>query len=229
MSSHPTASSDSCCSSTCHQDTVNTVPVEPRLLTLAIGLVGFTVLYNLAEAGAAIFMGLKADSIALEGFGLDSLIEVSAAVLMLWRLLLQKFGSDDAVVEASEAKVHRFVGGTFLLLALYIGWQSGTALWAHQRPQESLMGIVLAILSLIIMPVLAWGKLRVAKRIQSSALAMEAKETVACSMLSFILLAGLGLHAGLGWWWADPVAGLCMIPWLVKEGLAGLRGESCCG
>jgi divalent metal cation (Fe/Co/Zn/Cd) transporter len=203
--------------------------VEPRWLTLAIGLVGFTVLYNLVEAGVAIWLGLQAESIALEGFGLDSLIEVSAAGLMLWRLLLQWRGSDDAVVEASEDKVHRFVGFTFLLLALYIGWQSGTALWLQERPQESLPGIVLAVLSLIVMPGLAWGKLRVADRIRSAALAMEAKETIACSLLSFILLAGLALHGWLGWWWADPVAGLCMIPWLVKEGLAGLRGESCCG
>jgi divalent metal cation (Fe/Co/Zn/Cd) transporter len=203
--------------------------VEPRWLNLAIGLVAFTVLYNLAEAGASVWLGLRADSIALEGFGLDSLIEVSAAALMLWRLLLQKAGSDDAVVEASEIKVHRFVGVTFLLLALYIGWQSGTALWHAQHPQESLLGIGLAILSLVVMPLLVWGKLKVAAQIQSSALVMEAKETIACSLLSFILLAGLALHAWLGWWWADPVAGLCMIPWLVKEGLAGLRGESCCG
>jgi divalent metal cation (Fe/Co/Zn/Cd) transporter len=103
------------------------------------------------------------------------------------------------------------------------------ALKNHQTPYENTVGIILAGLSLIVMPLLAWGKIKAAAQIQSQALKAEAKETIACSLLSLILLVGLAADALLGWWWADPVAGLCMIPWLVKEGLAGIKGEGCCG
>ncbi|HEY9685579.1 MAG TPA: cation transporter [Coleofasciculaceae cyanobacterium] len=100
----------------------------------------------------------------------------------------------------------------------------------HQEtPRESWVGIILAIASLTVMPALAWGKIQVANQIQSPALRAEAKETIACSMLSLILMVGLSANALWGWWWADPVAGLLMVPWLIKEGIAGLKGEGCCG
>jgi len=124
--------------------------------------------------------------------------------------------------------VHRFVGATFVALALYILAQAGWTLWTREAPEESLVGIILAVASLVIMPLVSWGKLHTAKVINSAALRAEAKETLACSYLSFTLLLGLVANAAAGWWWADPMAALLMVPWLVKEGLEGLRDEPCC-
>lgn len=216
---------DSCCNNSCDVKKPN----SPKALITGLWLVIFTIAYNLLESLIAIFSGYKAESIALVGFGFDSLIEISAAGLVLWRLLLQLKQTNDDVVEKAETKVHRFVGITFLALAAYILFDAGSALIHQEAPSESLIGIYLAIASLIIMPALAWRKIRVSKEIGSSALAAEAKETIACSILSLILLVGLSLNALAGWWWADPVAGLIMVPWLIKEGLAGIKGEGCCG
>jgi divalent metal cation (Fe/Co/Zn/Cd) transporter len=119
------------------------------------------------------------------------------------------------------------VGVTFLLLAAYVTAQSGWILWRQEAPGESIVGIALAVVSLVVMPVIAWGKLRAADRLRSGALRAEAKETLACSFLSVALFVGLGLNAAFGWWWADPAAALVMVPWLVREGLEGARGETC--
>ncbi len=117
----------------------------------------------------------------------------------------------------------------FIALAAYVALQSGWMLWTAAEPGESLVGIILAAASLVIMPLVACGKLRAARELGSGALRAEAKETLACSYLSFALLLGLAANAAAGWWWADPVAALLMVPWLVKEGREGLRGEGCCG
>lgn len=200
-----------------------------KWLKIAFALVILTIAYNIAEALVAVFTGYSAESIALVGFGFDSLLEVSAAFLMLWRLIEQLRHHSDEAIKEVETTVHRFVGATFLLLAGYIAFDSITTLWHQARPEVSIVGIILAALSLLIMPLLAWGKMRAAREINRPALRAEAKETVACSILSLIVLIGLGLNAALGWWWADPVAALVMIPWLLKEGLAGMRGQGCCG
>jgi divalent metal cation (Fe/Co/Zn/Cd) transporter len=215
---------DTCCNNACQS-----VPANSKWLKIAFALVILTILYNVAEGLIAVWFGLEADSISLVGFGIDSIIEVSAAVLVLWRLLVQLKQTGDEAVERTETTVHRFVGVTFFLLATYIAYEAASTLWKQQAPDISIVGIILAILSLLIMPLLAWGKIRAAKEISSSALQSEAKETIACSILSLILLVGLAANALLGWWWADPVAGLCMVPWLVKEGTAGIKGEGCCG
>ncbi|HXV77547.1 MAG TPA: cation transporter [Candidatus Polarisedimenticolaceae bacterium] len=123
--------------------------------------------------------------------------------------------------------MHRVVGATFLVLALYVTVQAGWTLWARAAPEESLAGIVLAVASLVVMPLVAWGKLRAAREIGSAALRAEAKETLACSYLSLALVLGLAVNAAAGWWWADPVAALLMVPWLVNEGQEGLRGAPC--
>lgn len=194
---------------------------------IALALVGVTILYNLLEAGLAIGSGVPARSVVLVGFGLDSLIECAAAGVLLWRLNLEWRGADHETVEAAERRVHRFVGATFLALALYV---TGQALWSAtlgEPPSESLLGIALAVASLVVMPLVAWGKLRAAGEIGSAALRAEAKETLACTYLSFTLLLGLGANALWGIWWADPLAALAMVPWLVKEGREGLSGEGC--
>jgi divalent metal cation (Fe/Co/Zn/Cd) transporter len=181
--------------------------------------------YNFLEAIVALYAGIRADSIALVGFGLDSVIELAAATVLLWRLRVESRGNDAERIARAETRVRRFVGVTFFALALYVATQSGWTLWMKDAPSESVLGIVLAVLSLILMPLIAWGKLRAARKIGSGALAAEAKETLACSYLSFCLLLGLGANAVAGWWWADPVAAILMVPWLVREGMEGFEEE----
>lgn len=198
-------------------------------LRVAAWLVAATMVYNVAEAVIAIWFGLESDSIALFGFGLDSVIETGAAAVLLWRLGVEAGGADDATVARTERRVHRFVGLTFLLLALYVTVQALSTLWNQQPPEESVVGIVLAAVSLTAMPLVSWGKLRAARELGSAALRAEAKETLACSYLSLALLLGLVANAVAGWWWADPAAALLMVPWLVKEGREGLSEEHCSG
>jgi len=182
--------------------------------------------YNVVEAALAIWAGTEADSIALLGFGLDSLIEIAAAAVLLWRLLIELRGGESGSIEKAERRARLFIGATFLALAVYVVVQSVVDLVLTHRPGESLLGIGLAAASLAIMPLVSWGKFRVAARLESGALRAEAKETLACAYLSFALLVGLLLNATLDWWWADPVVALAMVPWLVWEGIEGVKGES---
>lgn len=188
---------------------------------------GATLAYNVLEAVIALASGAAADSIALIGFGLDSVIEVAAASVLLWRLSLETRGVDREKIEGAERRVRRFVGVTFLALAAYVSLQAGVTLWTRSAPDESLVGIALAAASLVVMPLVAWGKLRAAREIGSAALRAEAKETLACSYLSLALLLGLAANAAAGWWWADPAAAAAMVPWLIREGLEGIRGDTC--
>jgi len=186
-----------------------------------------TLAYNVVEAVIALWAGSEAESIVLLGFGLDSIIACSAAGVLLWRLSLETRGVDLHTLERAEQRVHRFVGGTLLALAVYVTVQALATLWRRDFPEESWVGIALAVASLVIMPLVSWGKLRAAREIGSAALRAEAKETLACSYLSFALLLGLAANLAAGWWWADPAAALAMVPWLAREGLEGIRGESC--
>jgi len=195
---------------------------------IALALVIATMGYNVVEAGLALWGGIEADSIALVGFGLDSIIECIAAAALLWRLSVEARGAEVVAVERAEQRVHRIVGATFVLLALYVTAQAGWTLWQKAAPEESTLGIVVAGASLVVMPLVSWGKLRAAREIGSAALRAEAKETLACSYLSFTLLLGLVANAWLGWGWADPLAALLMVPWLIKEGREGLSGDACC-
>jgi len=184
-----------------------------------------TIAYNLVEAGVALYAGVQAGSIALVGFGLDSVIELTAAAVVLWRLRLEARGAEVERVQIVEAAVSRFVGVTLIALAAYVVIQSVWILWTREAPQESWLGVALAFLSLLIMPLLGIGKLRAADEIGSRALRQEAKETFACAFLSFALLLGLGANAIAGWWWADPAAALLMVPWLVREGLEAFESD----
>lgn len=202
--------------------------VSTRWFRIGLWLVGATMAYNVLEAVVALWSGAAAKSVALVGFGLDSVIETLAAGVLLWRLWVEARGADEDTIERTERRVHQFVGVTFFLLALYVTGQSLWVLWKQAPPEESPVGIALAVASLVIMPLVALGKLRAAREVGSPALRAEAKETLACSYLSFALLLGLVANAAAGWWWADPAAALLMVPWLVQEGLEGLRGEECC-
>jgi len=201
------------------------VPLARDWQRIALWLVGATLGYNVIEAVVAIWSGTAADSIALIGFGIDSGIECAAAVAMLWRLNLEVRGADRERIERGEKRVGIFIGWTFVALALYVAIEAGLTLWRHEPPAASTVGIILAAASLLVMPLVALGKLRAAREIRSSALRSEAKETIACAYLSATLLVGLLVNAALGWWWADPVAALLMVPWLVREAIEGIRGE----
>jgi divalent metal cation (Fe/Co/Zn/Cd) transporter len=185
----------------------------------------FTIAYNTLEGVIAVVAGLIAGSIALVGFGFDSLIEVTSAVALVWRL---HSDADEARRERVEAITLRIVGACFLLLATYVTYESIKSLVRREAPYESIPGIVLAVVSLIVMPLLVRAKRRVARRINSGALMADSKQTELCTYLSAILLAGLLLNGLAGWWWADSVAALIMVPIIVKEGIEGLRGETCC-
>ena len=181
----------------------------------------FTVGWNILEGIVAIAAGVIAGSIALVGFGIDSYIEVASGLVLIWRLRKHKFTDEEE--EAAEKKAVFFVGITFILLALYVIYESVKKLYFHEHPAESLIGIVLAIVSLIVMPFLAIYKKKIAAEINSRALRADALETLACSYLSLTLLFGLGANALFGWWWADPVAALAMVYFLVREGLEAIQ------
>jgi|SRR5215813_7033114 len=181
----------------------------------ALFLEYFTVGWNVLEGVIAITAGVLAGSIALVGFGLDSYIEVASAAVLIWRL--RKHG-DEGEEERAEKRAILLVGISFFVLALYVTYESSKELIFQEPPAESLIGILLALVSLIAMPILAWQKKKVAAQIHSRALAADALETLACSYLSLTLLLGLGLNAALGWWWADPLAALAMVVFLLHEG-----------
>ena len=202
----------------------NNVLERARLVRRGRYLEYFTIGYNSLEGLIAVAAGLLAGSIALVGFGFDSLIEVTSGALLLWRLHADV---DEIRRERVEAITLRLVGVCFLVLALYVTHNSVESLLRHEAPDESLIGIILAAVSLIVMPLLVRAKRRVARSINSGALMADSKQTELCTYLSAILLGGLLLNAFLGWWWADPVAALIMVPIIVKEGIEALRGERC--
>jgi len=185
----------------------------------------FTIAYNSLEGLIAVVAGLIAGSIALVGFGFDSLIEVTSGTVLLWRLHADV---DEARRERVEAISLRIVGACFVVLAIYVIYDSVKSLMRREAPEESLIGIGLAAVSLIVMPLLVRAKRRVARGIKSNALMADSKQTELCTYLSAILLVGLLLNALLGWWWADPVAALVMVPIILREGIEALRGETCC-
>ena len=178
-----------------------------------------TIGWNSLEAITAISAGILAGSVALVGFGFDSVIESLSGAVLLWRL---------SAGEQREQLAIRLVGVSFLILAAYVGFDAIRSLVLRQPPEASYIGIVIAALSLIVMPILARAKRRVASDLNSRAMLADSKQTDICAYLSAILLGGLILNALFGFWWADPVAALVMLPIIIKEGIEGLRGESCC-
>lgn len=185
-----------------------------------------TIGYNALEAVLSIGAGIAAGSVALVGFGFDSVLELTSSVAALWRL-----GADASAHRREHTERHalRIIGVCFLVLAVYIGIDAARSLIARAAPDESTIGIAIAAASLIVMPLLARAKRRVAGQLGSQAIAAEARQTELCTWLSAILLGGLALNALLGWWWADPVAALAMVPIIALEGRRALRGETPCG
>ena len=184
-----------------------------------------TIAYNSLEAAGSLIAGIIAGSVALVGFGFDSIIEVTASLAAQWRLR-----SDLEVDrrERAELLTMRIVGACFICLAIYILFDAGTTLWQARAPDRSPFGIAILALSVVVMPILASNKKSVARGLASGALAAEAKQTSLCAYLSVIGLVGVGLNASIGWWWADPVAALIMVPIIAQEGVEGLRARECC-
>jgi divalent metal cation (Fe/Co/Zn/Cd) transporter len=184
-----------------------------------------TIGYNVLEALLALGFGAAAGSVALISFGIDSVIEVSASVAARWRL---RADVDPARRAAAERLTLRLVGWSFLALAVWVTWESVEALWEREAPAATWYGTLLAALSVVIMPLLARAKRRVAVGLASGALAAEATQTSVCAWLSAIVLLGVGANAWFGWWWADPVAALAMVPIIAYEGVQGVRGVVTC-
>ncbi len=185
----------------------------------------FTIAYNSLEGLISIIAGLFAGSVSLIGFGFDSLIEVTSGAVVLWRL---RRDPDPGRREKAERITVLAVGWCFMALAAYILYDSGATLLRREPPERSIPGIVIAALSLVVMPILASAKRRVAAAIGSAAVRADSRQTDFCAYLSAILLCGLALNAVFGWWWADPVAALAMVPIIANEGLKGLKGRQCC-
>jgi len=200
-----------------------TLSLKERLHRRGVRLEVFTVAWNVVEAVVAVGVGIAVGSVALIGFGVDSGIEVVSAVALLWRLL--KAGPHASVPEesAAERKALYLVAATFFLLALYILYEAVGALISGEGPESSIVALVLSAVSLVIMPVLAYLKGRTGREMGSRALVADSKETWVCSYLSLALLLGVGLNVLFGWWWADPLGALAMLPVIVWQGWETLQ------
>lgn len=184
-------------------------------------LVAATIAYNVVEAVVAITAGTIASSTALIGFGLDSVIEVASAAAVAWQ-----FSSADH--QRREQTALRIIALSFFALAAYVTVESVRALLGAREAAHSTVGLVLAAVSLVVMPVLSTIQRRAGRQLGSASAVADSKQTLLCTYLSAVLLIGLGLNSWLGWWWADPVAALVIAAVAVKEGREAWRGESCC-
>lgn len=186
----------------------------------ALALAWATIVWNSVEAIVAIVSGTEAGSIALVGFGLNSIVEVGSAIVVVWQ-----FSGADA---EREQRALKLIAGSFFVFAAYVAGQAVWDLVSRSVPQESVPGIALAALSLVVMPVLAIAKRRVGRRMSSRTVVADSGQTMLCSYLSAILLIGLVANASIGWWWADPIAALVIAALAVREGREAWRGDPCC-
>jgi divalent metal cation (Fe/Co/Zn/Cd) transporter len=190
------------------------------LVRWGLRLNSITIAYNVLEAIVSLGAGLVAGSAALIGFGIDSVIEVTATGAGRWRLNAEL---DAARRERIEGATARIIAWSFLALAAFVTYDSITALSLRERPEKSAVGVAILALSVVVMPLLARAKRTIARALRSGALAGESRQTSLCGYLSAIALAGVALNATVGWWWADPAAALAMVPIIAGEGIGGLR------
>lgn len=207
-----------------------TAAERSRAVHAALWLMTATLLWMLVEAGVSLFSAGESASVALFGFGVDSVVEMASAVIVGWRLLLEARGLCPSRVEPVERNAARIAGGLLLLLAVYLLFRAGSVLLGRgARAAGSTAGVAVTVLALAIMPLLARAKLRVAETLQSAALRADALEATCCAWMAAATLGGLALNAALGWWWADAAAGLLLVPLLVREGAAAWRADGSCG
>ncbi|HYU16385.1 MAG TPA: cation transporter [Candidatus Acidoferrum sp.] len=191
----------------------------------ALRLEYLTVGWNVLEGAVALAAAVAAGSVALLGFGADSAVETASGAVLIWRLRAER---DPRAIEELDRRAHRLVGISLFLLAAFIAADAVGTLAAASRPEPTLVGVALTAVSLGVMMWLAGAKRRAARALGSRALEADAFQTTACWWLSVVTLAGIGLNAALGWWWADPVAALGMVPLLCREGREAWRGDDCC-
>jgi len=204
---------------------INSQPDLDKLKTKALVLVWIGEIWNLVEAGVALWSGIGAGSVALIGFGLDSILELAVGAILIWRL--QTHWQDDEEENAAERKAHKLVGITFFVLAAYISFQSVATLFGYfPEPEATSIGLILIVASAVVMTILYFKKMAIAEKIGSRSLRAEAKESLVCDLQDLTVLVGLGANFLFGWWWADPVAALGLIPFLIKEGIEGVSGEN---
>lgn len=183
-------------------------------------LAGASVAYNAVEATVAIGAGAAASSIALVGFGLDSIVEMSSGLIILWQFR-------HPMPETRERRALRLIALSFFALAGYVTVESLRSLLSGPSAEPSPVGIAIAALSLLIMPALSWAQRRTGRALGSTTVVADSKQTLLCTYLSAVLLVGLVLNSVLGWWWADPVVGLVVAGLAVREGREAWRGEAC--
>lgn len=201
--------------------------MNKRLRNKALILSYITVGYNILEGIASIFAGVVAGSIALVGFGLDSFVESLSGGVMVWRFRRHGEMSEEEE-ERIEGKATRLIAYTFFILGVYVFYESLKKLYLHETPDPSLLGIIIAIVSIIVMPVLFYIKYRTGKSMKSRSLVADSKQTLACVFLSVALLIGLGINYLYSIWWADPAVGLVIVAYLIREGYTTLKEEKLC-
>lgn len=202
-------------------------PSRPDLVLSGLRLEHLTVGWNIVEGLVSVAAALAAGSVALLGFGIDSFVETTSGLVLIWRLRADRHARDPEEIERLDQRAHKLVALSLFLLAAYIAFDAAKALITAERPQPSAVGIAITSLSMTVMWWLARAKRRTARSLGSRALEADSFQTTACFWMSLITLAGIGLNAALGWWWADPVAALGMTFFLVKEGREAWRGEDC--
>lgn len=210
------------------------IPQRNGQLRLGVRIELITIIWMTIEAAIAITTGLATRSVSLQGFGIDSIIELIAGGVLLWRLLVEQRGGTTTAVERAERRAAWITSISLFILAAYIVADSAFAFLTRSRPEASWWGIGLAIAATIVMPLLWQGKLRIARRIESAALKADAMCSITCAYMAITLLVGLLLNKFFGWWWADPLAALALVYFIIKEGREALHeartGETCsCG
>lgn len=195
------------------------------LLRRAVRLEGLTVIWTVGEAVISLALGEAAGSVALIAFGLQSVVEVIASAAVFVRLRRETGGGGGKAIQRAEEIARQLVGWSLAALGVFILYEAVGTLWRREPPHESAWGIVLALVALVGMTAIGLTKRRVGRTLGSRAMVSEANESLVCAYQALKLLVGLGLHAWLGWWWADPVAAILMLPVIVRESMEALRGE----
>lgn len=202
-------------------------PARADLLRRGLRLEYLTVGWNIVEGVVSVAAAVAASSVALLGFGIDSFVETSSGLILIWRLRAERTARDREAIERLDQRAHKLVGLSLFLLAAFIAIDAARALITREPPAPTMVGVAITSLSLAVMWWLARAKRRTARSLESRALEADSFQTSACFWLSLITLAGIGLNAALGWWWADPAAALGMTWFLVREGREAWRGEDC--
>src|SRR5438045_1642044 len=213
-------------------EVISSVGRRSEDIRFALLLTYITLGWMTIEGAASLLLGWASKSLLLEAFGIDSVIELFSAGVLLWRLRIEASGfADEARVEAVEHRASRLVGYTLYFLVVYVVFNSAYGIFIAHRvtdTHESAWGILIGLVAKIGMPILAGYKLKVAARLNSRALRADAIEAIVCGYLSIVLMVGLAATRILGWWWLDSMAALALIPFLIKEGRAAIECEDTC-